>query len=134
MVIAVRTQFQTTFTKGKTMSYEERRKFPRIDTSIKVNFDNGMESFTEFTLNLSLGGLYIKTIRPLAMDSVITVDFKLPGFEHTFSINGKIVWRKTEGTGEEPPGMGIEFMDLSSEDKQILIQYVARSQLTRKGC
>lgn len=115
------------------MSLDERRRYPRIDASIEVNFDYGMESFTEYTLNLSLGGLYIKTTRPLDMDALITVDFTLPGFDYSFRIRGKVVWKKSVETEEGPPGMGIEFTDVSKADEEALLQFVARSQLTQKG-
>ena len=115
------------------MSFEEKRRYPRIPASIEVNYDYGMESFTDYTLNLSQGGLYIKTTRPLDMGSLITVDFTLPSFDYSFRISGKVVWKKTVETEEGPPGMGIEFQDLSKDDEDTLIQFIARSQLTQKG-
>lgn len=115
------------------MSIARRRRLPRIATSIKVNFDHGMESFTEFTLNLSSGGLFIKTVQPLGIGSDITVDFTLPGFDHPFQIAGKIIWIRTVENSEGPPGMGIKFTNMQKVDEDILVQYVARSQMTRKA-
>ncbi|MDF1535460.1 MAG: TIGR02266 family protein [bacterium] len=115
------------------MSYEKRRSFPRQETSVEVNYEHGMESFTDYTINLSLGGLYIKTTRPLETGSIITVDFTLPGFAYSFRIKGKVVWKKSAETDEGPPGMGIEFTELSKADEAILLQYIGRSQLTQKG-
>lgn len=115
------------------MTHADRRIHPRINVSIEIFFDLGMESFTEFTINLSPGGLYVKTNRPLDIGSIITAKFALPGFDHSFNIQGKVVWKKTYENEEGPPGMGIEFIDQTRENEAVLLQYVARSQLTQKG-
>ena len=115
------------------MTHADRRIHPRIDVSIEIFYDFGMETYTDFTVNLSPGGLYVKTNRPLDTGSIITAKFALPGFDHSFSILGKVVRKKSYENEEGPPGMGIQFLDQSSDDETVLLQYVASSQLTQKG-
>ena len=81
-------------------------------------------------MSLSMGGLYIKTDRPLEVGSLFRVDFTLPGFDHFFEARGKVIWKKTVPDVHGPPGMGIKFYDVHEDDKRALLQYLAKSQIT----
>lgn len=115
------------------MSKQDRRRFPRVETTIEVVYDFGVESFSEYTLNISQGGLYIKTARPLEVGSAIEAEFALPGLDHIFAIPGRVVWKKAVANEEGPPGMGIEFTELSATDRKFLNQFIGQSQLTQSA-
>ena len=115
------------------MPLENRRRHPRIYSPVEVNYHYGNELFSEFTVSLSMGGLYIKTFRPLETGSIFLLDFTLPDFTHCFRIRGKVIWKKFVEDKNGPPGMGIKFMDAREEDKKALLQYLAYTQVTLKG-
>jgi len=112
---------------------QDRRRAPRISTSIEVRYQCGTDSYIHHTMDLSLRGLYIVTGSPLKVGSPVTVSFSLPGFDHSFNIKGSVVRNNLGGVSEGPPGMGIEFVDLDKEDERVLVQFVVQSQLTQKG-
>jgi uncharacterized protein (TIGR02266 family) len=115
------------------MPDRENRKFPRISAAIEVRYQCGTELFAEQTMDLSLKGLYIVTDHPLGIGSPLSVSFTLPGFEHDFRINGRVVRNRLKEAPEGPHGMGVEFLDLGKEDERVLLQFVVQSQLTQKG-
>lgn len=115
------------------MSTQGQRRFPRVEAAIEVQCDCGEESFTEETLNLSLGGLYIRTIRSIEVGTTIDVQFNLPGIDHRFKVSSRVTRVNTEETSGAPPGVSVEFIDVSEEDKQAMTQFVVQSQLTQKG-
>jgi uncharacterized protein (TIGR02266 family) len=109
-----------------------RRRHPRIYRPVEVNYYFGNDSYTESTMSLSMGGLYVKTDRPLQVGTLFRVDFCLPGFDHPFKVRGQVIWKKEIPDTNGPPGMGIKFYDVHEDDKRALIQYLANSQLTRQ--
>ncbi|UCF88159.1 MAG: PilZ domain-containing protein [bacterium] len=109
------------------------RRHPRIYLPVEVNYHVGEDLYRETTLSLSMGGLYVKTDRPLEVGSIFHVDFKLPDYEHLFKAWGMVIWKKMVEDVHGPPGMGVKFYDVSVEDKRALLHYLAGSQKTRGG-
>ena len=115
------------------MSNEERRRHIRYPLSIEVTYQYGVESFSEYTLNLSPGGLFIRTDRPLKRGSTITLDFTIPSIDHHFSMNGRVAWIRNQGDENGLQGRGVEFLDVTEKNTRQLIQFVVSSQLTQRG-
>ncbi|GBE15010.1 PilZ domain protein [bacterium BMS3Abin14] len=114
------------------MLHKNRRKYPRVPTDVKVTCEHGADSFSRYTLNVSQGGIFIRTREPLEIGTTIKAEFTLPSIGHTFSIEGKVVWWKAQGNESGDAGMGIEFTDISKKDSGLLRQYVLESQITRQ--
>jgi len=115
------------------MPYGERRRHPRILRPVEVNYSVGNEFYSEHTVSLSMGGLYVKTSNPPKIGSIFLLDFTLPDFDHSFKIRGKVIWKKFTEDNNGPPGMGIKFMDAREDDKKALLQYLGYTQMTQKG-
>lgn len=113
------------------MHEKNRRKHPRIYRPVKVNYYYGRNLYTESTMSLSMGGLYVKTRHPLEVGSLFMVDFTLPGFDNHFKVMGKVIWKKVAGDANGPPGMGIKFSEVPKDDRIVLLQYLAGSQITQ---
>ena len=109
------------------------RRHPRIYRPIEVNYHVGEESYRDSTMSLSMGGLYVKTDRPMEVGSLFHVDFTLPGFDYLFKAWGKVIWIKTVEDTHGPPGMGVKFLNVHDDDKRALLQYLAGSQMTKGG-
>ena len=113
------------------MFEKNRRRHPRIYRPVEVNYYFGRNIYRESTLSLSMGGLYVKTSRPLEVGSLFMVEFTLPGFDNLFEIMGKVIWKKEKQDINGPPGMGIKFFNVPENDKRTLLQYLAGSQITQ---
>lgn len=118
--------------KGGT-TLRERRRHPRIYQPIEVHYHHGHRSRTDRTVSLSMGGLYIRTDRPLEVGSTFDFAFRLPDLDHPFRVTGEVIWKKFFPDTHGPPGMGVRFLDASEEDRQALLRFLAHSQITRRG-
>ncbi len=114
------------------MYTKKHRRHPRIHRPVEVNYYAGNEFYSEHTVSLSMGGLYVKTAQPLEVGSLFRVDFNLPGFDHLFKMRGKVIWIKVVEDVNGPPGMGIKFLDVPESDKRTLLQYLGASQVTQQ--
>ncbi len=71
-----------------------------------------------YTLNINIGGLYIRTLAPLALNTQLRVVFTPPKGRGTVVADAQVVWCKKyeESQVSSPPGMGIQFLDMWEAD------------------
>jgi type IV pilus assembly protein PilZ len=78
-----------------------------------------------YTGNISQGGLFIRTKKPLEMGEEFLLKLSLPGIPNAMKIKSKVMWvRKTQVDVKRPAGMGVQFCKMASEDHTILKQYL----------
>jgi len=81
--------------------------------------------FSEFTTNVNEGGMFIATETPSPVDSEVALEFQLPGLERPVNISGRVAWI-SDGKGESPVGMGIEFQALAPDVRATINDLVRR--------
>lgn len=83
------------------------------------------EVFFGHATNLSKTGLYIQTTNPKPIGYQLTVRFELPEGKGKIEAGVEVVW-KEEFTGRRgsEPGMGLRFVDLSTEAENLLNEFV----------
>ncbi|MCK9522666.1 MAG: TIGR02266 family protein [Proteobacteria bacterium] len=104
------------------MASTERRD-ERIPVNLKIRFKSATVSeFVEKHANdLSQGGIFIRTPKPMPPGTLIKFDFRLEDDSSVIQGVGRVVWIRKEG--EEPPrpaGMGIKFIKLDEQSRQNL--------------
>ena len=89
-----------------------RRSSPRMILGIPVQYRFGNTIAAALTLNLSHGGLAIRTTSPLEAGTRLRVRFKLPGAGADIDAEGRVAW------SHRRVGMGIQFetIDAGSPD------------------
>src|SRR6187455_413210 len=80
-----------------------RRTSPRVTLGIPVQYRFGNTIAAAITLNVSHGGLAIRTTSPLDSASKIKVRFRMPGSKKDIDAEGKVSW------SDRRVGMGIQF-------------------------
>jgi uncharacterized protein (TIGR02266 family) len=80
-----------------------RRSSPRVGLGIPVQYRVGNTIAAALTLNLSHGGVGIRTTSPLAAGTHLRVRFKLPGASADIEAEGRVAWSHPR------VGMGIQF-------------------------
>ena len=99
----------------------------RAVVPVLVSFES--ESFTvrDFTLDLSIGGIFLLTDHVCPWGTLGAMKFRSSQFEEPFTIRGRVVRLVTEAelAAGKPPGLGIEFVDLADELKEKLESLVA---------
>ena len=95
---------------------EERRRFGRSDLLVQVEYSTVDEIFSEFTRDINEGGLFIETEKPRPTGTEVAMRFSLPGNHEPLQTIGRVVWVRS-ASDQVPAGMGIEFDELTSEDR-----------------
>ncbi len=104
-----------------TPTGRERRKHERKPISMQVKYRSLDTFFYDYAINVSHGGLFIKTRRPLNRGAAVEIEFEIADAPRVFKTRGKVVRVVVPGEDEmEPAGMGIEFEPLNPDDKEFI--------------
>ena len=85
----------------------EGRRETRTPIELKVDYKKLNSFFADYTKNISKGGTFIKTAKPLPIGTRFLFKLSVPQRTEPFELLGEVVWSTTEG---EEPGMGIRFV------------------------
>ena len=85
----------------------EARQHGRAPIELKVDYKKLNSFFADYTKNISKGGTFIKTKKPLPIGTRFLFKLTVPKREAPFELLGEVVWSKAEG---DEPGMGIRFI------------------------
>ena len=90
---------------------DERRIQPRAAIELTVEYKRLNTFFADYTRNISKGGTFIRTDRPLDVGTEFNFALSIKNLGEPLRLRGRVKWivKPGEGTAERPPGMGIEF-------------------------
>lgn len=76
--------------------------------------------------NISEFGIFVRTHEPLEVGTRVTLRFAPPGAPEPFLLTGQVQWvNAVRMLADNPnPGMGIRFVELTSEARERLIEIV----------
>lgn len=111
-----------------------KRKHERTDLSLLVQYRfNTFEDFIpDYAVNLSPGGMFLNTEDPREVGSVIYLQFSLKDGSKLIEGMGRVVRVIPPGTGNQTPGMAIEFTDFD-EEAQAFIRMICQGKGRRPG-
>ena len=104
----------------------ERRIYERIDVEWSVDCETEETFLYASITNISEMGIFVATHEPLEVGTRLTLRFAMPGEESPFILLGQVQWvNPIRMLSDNPnPGMGIRFVDLSSENRERIISSV----------
>jgi len=90
---------------------DDRRRVQRTPIELKVEYKRLNTFFADYTKNISRGGSFIATEKPLPVGTEFVFALGVPGFSAPLRLRGKVIWvtPAVEATKANPAGMGIEF-------------------------
>lgn len=97
-----------------------RRSSPRVSVTIPVACRAGGAVAAAVTLNLSTGGLAIRTMTPLDQTAKVHVRFRLPGADRDIEAESRVAW------SDQRVGMGLQFERVDARDQAAIDEYVGR--------
>jgi type IV pilus assembly protein PilZ len=100
----------------------EQRFTTRIPIRIIVEYASVAEFLEDYTSNLSLGGMFIKTDHPLDVGTRFRLRFRVPGRTRPVETYGEVRWVE----GPPSPGMGVAFDDLGPTDLRDVEAWLAQ--------
>jgi molecular chaperone DnaK len=106
------------------MSSRERRVHPRLPLRMLVQFRmHDLDEFMRvYAVNVSVGGIFIRTLTPHPIGAMIYLQFKLEDGKHLIEGLGKVVHVNPP---EHPsPGMGVEFVNLDEESRALIEEII----------
>jgi uncharacterized protein (TIGR02266 family) len=101
------------------------RKEPRAQVSLRITYAEPSGKHHEtFTTHVGGGGCFIVSTRPPSEGTPLHLEFTLPTHPKAIHVGGKVAWRRTEYQAGCPAGIGVAFQNLSSDDKEVIRQYI----------
>ena len=109
---------------------DDRRKHPRTPLSLLVQFRfNTFEDFlADYSVNISPGGMFIRTDEPQEEGSIIYLQFTLKDGSRLIEGMGKVVRCNPPGESGRVAGMGIEFLNFDDESMALIQEICATRQ------
>ena len=97
----------------------DRRRAPRGPIRLRVDYERMNAFFADYTKNISKGGTFIKTARPLPIGTRFLFALSVPALSEPVQITGEVQWiagADSPGPDNEP-GMGIRFVFTADEER-----------------
>jgi len=97
----------------------DRRRAERSSVTVRIDYSTVDEMFSEFTRDINAGGLFIETEKLVPAGTEVSMQFNLPGSNEVLQTIGRVV-RVSNGPSVSVgacSGMGVEFDELTSEDR-----------------
>lgn len=106
----------------------EPQRIQRVDLQRKVSlkFKEFQGFITEYSENLSIGGMFIRTVSPPPPGTVFDFEFTLGEDYRLIHGIGEVVWVRESDEGfDRPAGMGVRFLSLDPESQKLIERIVA---------
>lgn len=116
----------------------DKRESVRAPIELKVEYKKMNTFFADYTKNISKGGTFIKTERPLSVGTEFLFKLSLPQRADPFELKGTVMWTNKPDAMQNPEvtsmGMGIRFIfdtegertKFESEVESLMIESLGR--------
>jgi len=115
------------------MEEDDRRRAARAPIELRVEYKRLNTFFADYTKNISRGGTFISTEKPLPIGREFVFALGVPGMPEPLRLRGKVIWTTEthEATKANPAGMGIEFQYDAQErsEKEAAVERLMLSEL-----
>ena len=105
---------------------EKREAGDRAPIELRVDYKRLNTFFADYTRNISKGGTFIRTTRPLDVGTEFTFILALPQ-DQQLELTGEVKWvvQPADATDENPAGMGIQFVFRNDDERLRVEEYVS---------
>lgn len=102
----------------------DSRRVP-LETRVQFKFDRFSGFISEYSANISPGGLFLRTLEPRPPGTVLDLEFRLGDGYELIRGRGEVIWVRAEDEGTaRPAGMGIRFLELSEGSRELIYRIV----------
>ncbi len=114
---------------------DDRRGQPRAPIELRVEYKRLNSFFADYTKNISRGGTFIRTDRPLDIGTDFVFKLGIPTLSEPLVLQGKVQWVITaeQATPEQEAGMGIGFVFASEAERERVETAVERLMVDSLG-
>ena len=107
-----------------------KRSSARVNALVTVYCENSKRFIAAYSLDLSRGGIFVRTKEPFVKGERVDMEFVLPECDAVLKAVGEVRWvvekdQDAMNSGKaQQAGMGIEFVEIDSEVVTNLREYV----------
>lgn len=95
----------------------ERRTNRRLPIRVMVEYETTEDFLIDYTANVSIGGMFIRTDDPLELGTRFRMRFRLPDRKKPIETYAVVRWVvSVANPGRMQPGMGVQFDELGPKD------------------
>jgi uncharacterized protein (TIGR02266 family) len=111
------------------------RATPRLQARMLLRY--GVENrhqLHDYSVNLSVGGLFLETGEMLPIDSLLTLEFLLPGGDEPITAKGQVTWINPAAdpvNPDLPAGFGVRFLELETGDEWLIRNFLQSERTSR---
>ena len=117
-----------------------RRHQPRAPIELKVEYKRLNTFFHDYTKNISKGGTFIATSKPLPLGTMFLFKLMVPSLDEPITLRGEVRWVVNEGEtppsdlgADHPAGMGIRFIYDGDEQRDTIERTVEGMMIESLG-
>lgn len=102
------------------MDPSDRRTSHRAAIVLNVEYKRVNTFFADYTRNISKGGTFIRTDRPLQIGTEFVFALTIRNVAEPLKLRGRVRWVVVpdDASEEQPAGMGIEFLYENDEERK----------------
>jgi|SRR5271156_1870285 len=111
------------------------RASARHAVQLRVDYKRLNTFFADYAKNISKGGTFIRTDKPLAIGTEFIFVLSIPEQAQVIELRGEVLWTvaPSEATEDAPAGMGIRFKFEAQAERQSLDDYVEGLMVEKLG-
>ena len=97
-----------------TISHAEVEAESIANPVVRIEYTNVEDFLVDYTSNETIGGMFIKTERPMPVGTAFQMRIQLPGGRRAISVEAEVRWTlPCDVAAPMTPGMGVRFESLS---------------------
>lgn len=105
---------------NNTSNRRDNERIP-FETNVHIEFEKFSGFISEYSVNISEGGMFIKSDNPAPVGTILSFEFKLKDNFTLIQGLGEVSWiREKARSPEDPAGMGVKFREVSTQSKQLI--------------
>ena len=112
------------------------RDYTRVSIYTKALLKVNNQVIKAYIHDLSDGGIFVESRDPFDIGTAVDLEFTLTGRDEPVKAKGEVKWAiddRTKCSIDSVPGMGIQFLEISSESKKMISDYVREVELEQKN-
>ena len=115
--------------------WADRRSSQRHAITLRVDYKRMNTFFADYAKNISKGGTFIRTSKPLEIGTEFVFVLSIPGQTEHLQLRGEVMWtvEEAQANEERPAGMGIRFRFAEDTERKQLDHFVSALMSEKLG-
>ncbi|WP_241759084.1 TIGR02266 family protein [Pyxidicoccus parkwayensis] len=110
----------------------ERRSDDRIHADVRVTVQNAGIFTDHRIINLSSGGLFIATDKPLRLGTQVELTLRFDDPARVMTLRSSVIWENSLEDGKNPRGYGLRLSHLRPEEKEFIQKFLVKAKPPKK--